>query len=45
MLHVGYPDSVMNYGPEFHSDISDKELPEPATRAIKVTLPKPLFYF
>ena len=43
MLHVGYADSIMNDGPRFHLDISDKELPEPVTRAIEVTLPKPLF--
>ena len=43
MLHAGYADSVTNDGPRFHSDISDKELPEPVTRTIKVTLPN-LFY-
>ena len=38
MPHVGYADSVMNDGPMFHSDISDKELPEPVTRAIEASV-------
>ena len=45
MPHADYADSVMNDWPGFHSDISDKKLPEPVTRTIEVTLPKPLSYF
>ena len=45
MPHAGYADSVMNDRPGFHLDISDRELPEPVTQAIEVTLPKPLFVF
>ena len=44
MPHAGYADFVTNDEPGFHSDISDKELPEPVTRAIEVTLPKPLLF-
>ena len=40
MHHAGYADSITNDGLRFYSDISDKELPEPVTRAIEVTLPK-----
>ena len=28
--HAGYADSVMNDGPRFHSDISDRSSPNPS---------------
>ena len=45
MPYVGYAGSVMNVGPRLHMDISDKELPEPVTLVIEVTLPTPTFLF
>ena len=45
MPHAGYTDSVMNDGPRFHLDISNKELPEPVTQAIEVTLSIPTLLF
>ena len=42
MPHAGYTNSITNDGPRPCTDISGKELPEPITRAIEVTLPTPI---
>ena len=37
MPHAGYPDPVMNDGPEFHSNVPISELTERVTRAIEAS--------
>ena len=45
MPHAGYTNSVTNDRPGPCMDISSKELPEPVTPAIEVTLPTPVLLF
>ena len=37
MPHEGYVDPILNNGPRFHSNMSDSELTERVTRAIKAS--------
>ena len=45
MPHVGHADSVTNDERRSRLDISDRSSSNPVTRVIKVTLPKPHYFF